>query len=198
VDDGAAVKGYGQDANEKAFVAIGVDGEKIWSRRFDVIAVSTDGREVTSITRPFGDTAKAAGGAVKFEFDLPLAKVVKFRIGSRPIRTRQWTDVVMTESKLSLYGDIRTDRNKSYVASRGEPTVLVAIDADGRLYYQNQWIDEKALFGRLQEAASKSSDPLTLVVQADKRVTHERVMSLTRLANDAGIKRALVATLLGL
>ena len=78
-----------------------------------------------------------------------------------------------------------------------KPTVSVAIDADGRLYYENQGIDEKALFGRLQEAASKSSGPLTLVVQADKRVTHERVMRLTRLASDAGIKEALLATLPG-
>ena len=107
VDDGAAVKGYGQDEKERAFITIAVDEEKFWSRRFDVIAVTTDGREVASIGRPFGVTAKPSGGAVKFEFDLPLAKVAKFRIGSRAIRTRQWTDVVMTESKQNLYGDMR-------------------------------------------------------------------------------------------
>jgi biopolymer transport protein ExbD len=78
-----------------------------------------------------------------------------------------------------------------------KPTVSVAIDADGRLYYENQWIEEKALRGRLQEVARKSSEPLTLVVQADKRVTHERVMRLTQLASDAGIKEALLATLPG-
>lgn len=78
-----------------------------------------------------------------------------------------------------------------------KPTVSVAIDADGRLYYENQWIDEKALFGRLQDAARKSSDPLTLVVQADKRVTHERVIRLELLAREAGIAEALEATLPG-
>jgi HEAT repeat protein len=122
VDDGAAVKGYGQDAKERAFVSIAVDGEKIWSRRFDVIAVTTDGGEVTSSSRPFGGTAKAAGGVVKFEFDLPLAKVAKFRIGSRAIRTRQWTDVVMTESKQNLYGDMRqTPPAKSQSSSLSQP-----------------------------------------------------------------------------
>ena len=36
--------------------------------------------------------------------------------------------------------------------------VAVAIDADGRLYYQNQWIEEEALRRQLQEAARKSSE----------------------------------------
>ena len=78
-----------------------------------------------------------------------------------------------------------------------KPTVSVAIDADGRLYYQNQWIEEKALHGRLQEAARKSSEPLTLVVQADKTVSYERLMRLALLAHDAGISEALLATLPG-
>ena len=103
VDDVAVVKGYGQDAKERAFIAIAVDEEKTWSRRFDVVAVGKDGHEGPSIRRPFGDTAKAAGGVVKLEFDLPLANVARFRIGSRAVRTRQWTDVVMTESKMNLY-----------------------------------------------------------------------------------------------
>jgi len=76
-------------------------------------------------------------------------------------------------------------------------TVSVAIDSDGRLYYENQWIEEKVLRGRLQEAARKSSEPLTLVVQADKSVSYERLMRLTLLARDAGIREALLATLPG-
>jgi biopolymer transport protein ExbD len=83
------------------------------------------------------------------------------------------------------------------LAGTDKPTVSVAIDADGRLYYENQWIEEKALRGRLQEAARKSSEPLTLVVQADKSVSYERLMRLTLLARDAGIPEALLATLPG-
>jgi len=78
-----------------------------------------------------------------------------------------------------------------------KPTVSVAIDADGRLYYQNQWIDEKALLSRLQQAVKKSPEPLTLVVQADERVTHGRVIRLELLARAAGIPEALQATLPG-
>ena len=83
------------------------------------------------------------------------------------------------------------------LAGTDKPTVSVAIDADGRLYYENQWIEEKALRGRLQEAAHKSSEPLTLVVQADKSVSYERLMRLTLLARDAGIPEALLASLPG-
>jgi biopolymer transport protein ExbD len=83
------------------------------------------------------------------------------------------------------------------LAGTDKPTVSVAIDADGRLYYENQWIDETALSSRLQQAANKSSEPLTLVVQADKSVSYERLMRLTLLARDAGIPEALLATLPG-
>ena len=76
-----------------------------------------------------------------------------------------------------------------------KPTVSVAIDADGRLYYENQWIEESDLRRRLQEAVKKSPEPLTLVVQADKAVSYEMCLRLTLLARDAGISEALLATL---
>lgn len=77
------------------------------------------------------------------------------------------------------------------------PPVSVAVDADGRLYYQNQWIEEKALRGELQEAARKAPEPLTLVVYADKSVSCERLTRLALLARDAGIPQALLAGLPG-
>ena len=83
------------------------------------------------------------------------------------------------------------------LAGTDKPTVSVAIDADGRLYYENQWIEEKALRNRLLEAARKASEPLTLIVQADKSVSYERLLGLTLLARDAGIPEALLATLPG-
>jgi biopolymer transport protein ExbD len=83
------------------------------------------------------------------------------------------------------------------LAGTDKPTIFVAIDADGRLYYENQGIEEKALRGRLQAAARKSSEPMTLVVEADKSVSYERLMRLTLLARDAGIPEALLATLPG-
>jgi biopolymer transport protein ExbD len=76
-----------------------------------------------------------------------------------------------------------------------KPTVSVAVDGDGRLYYENQWIEETTLQGRLREAANKSPEPLTLVVQADKSVSFETCLRLALLARDAGITEALLATL---
>jgi len=76
-----------------------------------------------------------------------------------------------------------------------KPSVSVAIDADGRLYYENQWIEESELRRRLQEAVGKSAKPLTLVVQADKAVSYEKCLRLALLARDVGISDALLATL---
>ncbi len=76
-----------------------------------------------------------------------------------------------------------------------KPTVSVAVDADGRLYYENQWVEEDALRRRLEEAARQAPEPLTLVVQADKTVSYERLMRLTLLAREAGILEAWLATL---
>ena len=82
-------------------------------------------------------------------------------------------------------------------ASTDGPTVSVALDADGRLYYQNQWIEENALRDRLQEAARKSPEPLRLVVLADKSVSWDRLLRLSLLAREAGIPEATLATLHG-
>jgi biopolymer transport protein ExbD len=91
--------------------------------------------------------------------------------------------------------DLRLPRANG-LAGTDKPTVSVAIDADGRLYYENQWIEEGVLLSRLQEAARKSPE-LTLVVQADKSVSYERLMRLTLLAREAGIPDASLAMLPG-
>jgi biopolymer transport protein ExbD len=76
-----------------------------------------------------------------------------------------------------------------------KPSVSVALDADGRLYYENQWIEEDDLRRRLQAAVKKSAEPLTLIVQADKAVSYEMCLRLALLGREAGISEALLATL---
>jgi biopolymer transport protein ExbD len=73
--------------------------------------------------------------------------------------------------------------------------ITVAMDASGGLYFQNQRIEERELTKRLHQAAAGSAEPLTLVIQADKDVTHEKVVRLSLLARDAGITNGLLATL---
>lgn len=67
------------------------------------------------------------------------------------------------------------------------PMVAVAMDPYGRLYFRNQWIQEKELLRRLQEEVKKSPKPLTMVIMADKAVTLDKWDSLVNLGRDAGI-----------
>ena len=76
-----------------------------------------------------------------------------------------------------------------------KPTVAVAIDAGGHLYFENQLTTEAELRGHLVRAAKRSPEPLTLVVQADIAATTEMQMRLYLLARGAGITNALLATL---
>ena len=76
-----------------------------------------------------------------------------------------------------------------------KPTLHVAVDASGRLYFQNQRIDERELKNRFQAAVASAGEPLTLVIQADKNVTQADLIRLGLLARDAGITNGLLATL---
>ena len=75
-----------------------------------------------------------------------------------------------------------------------KPTVVVAVDAGGLLYFENQIVTEKQLRERLSNAVRKSPEPLTLVVQNDKEVKVDVLVRVSLLAAQAGIKEALVAT----
>ena len=76
-----------------------------------------------------------------------------------------------------------------------KPTVKVALDKNGGLYFENQVIEEADLKGRLRQAVKRSTEPLTLIVYMDKDVPYERWLRLTLLARDQGIYEALLATL---
>jgi biopolymer transport protein ExbD len=81
------------------------------------------------------------------------------------------------------------------LAGTDRPTVAVAVDAAGRIYFDNQPVDEVALKADLKTAVKNSSEPLTLLVQADKAVAYEHLIELTLLARDAGITNSLFAVL---
>jgi biopolymer transport protein ExbD len=73
------------------------------------------------------------------------------------------------------------------------PTVTVAIDGGGRLYYRNQTTTESQLRAHLSEVAGTQT-PLTLVLLADRSVPTETVVRLTSMARDVGIREAWLAT----
>jgi biopolymer transport protein ExbD len=75
-----------------------------------------------------------------------------------------------------------------------QPSLAVVVGPAGQLYFQNQLVSAEELTSQLQAAVKKSAEPLTLVVQADKGVKYETLVSLTLLARQAGIRDALLAT----
>jgi biopolymer transport protein ExbD len=82
----------------------------------------------------------------------------------------------------------------SSLAGTDQPTVVVAIDASGRLFYANQIVSEDILSRNLHQAAAASRQPLTLVIQADKKVEYDKIIHISLLARDAGIFSELLAT----
>jgi len=75
------------------------------------------------------------------------------------------------------------------------PSVAVAVDASGQLYFENQIITEQSLSNRLNAVVVKTPQPLTLIVQADKSVTEATLVRLVLLARGAGVQDLLLATL---
>ena len=73
--------------------------------------------------------------------------------------------------------------------------VTVAMDENGRYYYHSQIIEEAALKAQFTNAVASSTEPLTLVILADKAVRQENILHLLQLARDAGIHNAHQATL---
>jgi biopolymer transport protein ExbD len=76
-----------------------------------------------------------------------------------------------------------------------KPSVAVAIDANGRFYFENQAMEELQLSNKLNQAVREAGEPLTLVVQADKKVSNEMLIHVALLAKEAGISQAWLATL---
>jgi len=68
------------------------------------------------------------------------------------------------------------------------------VDGSGQLYFQNQVIDEARLKQKLEDAVSRSPEPLTLIMQADQDVKYKEVVRLGLLARATGIREALLAT----
>lgn len=74
------------------------------------------------------------------------------------------------------------------------PTVAVAIDANNRVFFSSQLVNETELTAQLRQTAARSRGPMTLVIQADKSVAYGELVHVALLARDAGIYNVLLAT----
>jgi biopolymer transport protein ExbD len=72
------------------------------------------------------------------------------------------------------------------------PTVVVAVDQGGQLFFNQQIIPLDQLGAQLTRMARSQSN-LTLVIQSDKRVSYDTVVQLGQLARQAGMQEVLFA-----
>jgi len=76
-----------------------------------------------------------------------------------------------------------------------KPSVSVALDRNGNLYYDNKWMSEQELKKRLPSAVASLPRPPVLIIHADKDVSCNMLIHLSMIAREAGLKEALLATL---
>jgi len=63
-----------------------------------------------------------------------------------------------------------------------QPTVAMAVDAAGNLYYDNQIVTERMLINRFMVATNTVRAPLTLILHADRTVPYDTLVRLSLLA----------------
>jgi biopolymer transport protein ExbD len=73
------------------------------------------------------------------------------------------------------------------------PTVSLAIDSSGRMFYASQIVTENQLSDQLRHAVAASRSPLTLIIQADQTNSYGQVVRVALIAGNAGIYNTLLA-----
>lgn len=79
-----------------------------------------------------------------------------------------------------------------------KPMVTIAVDATGRLFFENQYVPPtslSSLTNRLRELVQTAPEKPVLVVQADKNVSLENLVRLTQMGRTAGFETTVLATL---
>jgi biopolymer transport protein ExbD len=74
------------------------------------------------------------------------------------------------------------------------PTLSVAVDGSGVIYFDNQATSPDKLREKLKASVGRNQDPVTLIIQADKSVNADTLVQLSLLARDAGMNNAILAT----
>jgi biopolymer transport protein ExbD len=124
------------------------------------------------------------------------ARIFKGQLDAAPFATVFFLLVVflMLESLVYTPGVRITLPMAGDLPGTDKPTVAVGIDANGRLYFENQGIDEAHLKEKLR-AAAIATPGLNLLIEADESVPQKRVIQLSMLAREAGITEGSLATL---
>jgi hypothetical protein len=89
------LNGLGQTVDNNAFLSLAVEAKNVRSRWFGAEALTKDGRTLISSGSWSGNGDGTGIRVERFEFSSPLSNIVTFRIGTRPVRTNIWKDVVL-------------------------------------------------------------------------------------------------------
>ena len=71
--------------------------------------------------------------------------------------------------------------------------IVVALTRDGRIVYDGHAVDTSSLESVFRKAAGQKPDT-TVMLQADREVTHGRVVQVMDLARRAGLRKLAIAT----
>ena len=74
-----------------------------------------------------------------------------------------------------------------------KPSVAVAIDANGRIFFSSQMVTEEQLKTNLARAVTASKTPLTLVIEADQTNSYGELINVALQARIAGFHDVLLA-----
>lgn len=75
------------------------------------------------------------------------------------------------------------------------PSVIVAVNANGQFFYENQLVQKEAdLEAKLAAANAAAKTPLTLELKMDRAVVVDTFVRLSDMARKAGFERVVIAT----
>ncbi|MBL6763428.1 MAG: biopolymer transporter ExbD [Verrucomicrobiae bacterium] len=83
------------------------------------------------------------------------------------------------------------------LSGSADPSIVIAVDAEGRYYLGNRTFGEAELRERLRGAvlaAAQQGEKLVLVALLDEKVTGQKLVRLAELARGAGVGRLVQAT----
>ena len=89
-----------------------------------------------------------------------------------------------------------TPKKANELPGLDKPTVTIAMDATGRLFFENQLVtNESLLTNRWHEIIQAALEKPALIVQADKSVSYENLVRLMQLGRAVGFETTVLATL---
>jgi biopolymer transport protein ExbD len=88
---------------------------------------------------------------------------------------------------------VKLPRSGAPEISQRTSKLAIVISQDGQAYIEDQPVTQDEIHARLEELSAANPDVL-VVIQADKNVSHGRVVTILDMAQSVGLKRLAIAT----